>query len=175
LLAALLLLQAQLPVAARGLDPRRYKDADHRTPVQQASARGHTQLLPLLDPAQPLAAALGSSGAGAGVVLGPPRLARLAADVLRAKVTAALEAAEAAGPLEAAATGEAAAGEAHTLDCPVCLEPLGPGCAGVVLAPCRHSLCLACCREMHQVLADASDATRCPLCRAGVSDLALLR
>jgi hypothetical protein len=174
-------------VAARGPDPRRFKDADRRLPVHQAAARGHTQLLPLLDPAQPLAASLGSSGTSGAAVLGPPRLARLAADVLRAKVTAALEAAESAvgakgggssGAFTAAAVAAEAAGgggeapdEASSADCPVCLEPLGPGCAGVVLAPCRHTLCLACCQEMHQVLAEATDATRCPLCRAGVCDV----
>jgi hypothetical protein len=165
--------QAHLPTAARDADLRTLRDNDGNVPARVASARGHTQLLPLLDAAQPLSAVLADNSGG--VVLGPPRLARLSADVLRAKVTAALEAADKSVRVKAAPPSGAPGTKAPGLDCPVCLEPLGPGRSGVVLAPCHHSLCLACCRKMHQVLADASDATRCPLCRAGVSDVAPLR
>jgi hypothetical protein len=174
---SMMLLQADLPSSTRGTDLRCFRDCQNHLPIHLATAHGHKDLAPLLDPAYPLAAALGSSSSSSSVfvALGPPRLARLAATALHEKLAAALE--QAATSAAASASGAAAAAAAGKQtgplqqDCPVCLEQLGVEHPGVVLAPCCHALCLACCRHMHQACQEAWDYTRCPMCRAGVAGI----
>lgn len=72
----------------------------------------------------------------------------------------------AAGPATAAAPGNdalhnvIAAVEAE--DCPVCLDPMQPSTS--VMLPCRHLLCMACCKSLRALLQD-TPGLDCPLCR----------
>ena len=72
----------------------------------------------------------------------------------------------AAGPATAAAPGNdalhnvIAAVEAE--DCPVCLDPMQPSTS--VMLPCRHLMCMACCKSLRALLQD-TPGLDCPLCR----------
>lgn len=88
---AMLLLQehADNRAADGAVDPRLFKDVDELLPCHVAAIRHHTDLAELLCPSTSLANAL--SGMALHTMLGPPRLARLAAAALHNKLGAALQ------------------------------------------------------------------------------------
>jgi hypothetical protein len=166
-----------------GIDPRFLKDVEEALPCHMAAARHHTQLAYLLCPTTPIAAAL--SGTSVHLLLGPPRLARLAADALHNKLGEALEAckgqaqglAHESGRQVAAETEEqetegsglcsAPSSASSSCCCPVCLDSLGAG--AVVLQPCGHEMCHSCCSSLWGL--EEQEMLLCPLCRAAVGDI----
>jgi len=173
---ALLILQQYVDrrASSGGVDPRFLKDVEEALPCHVAASRHFDQLAHLLCPSTPIAAAL--SGTTVHLMLGPPRLARLAAAALHDKLGNALQACSQPPPSEqedeevAGDVGTSREGSAPSTSsscCPVCLD--SPGAAAVVLQPCGHQVCHPCCSSLWEL--DDQEMLQCPLCRAAVGDI----
>lgn len=160
-------------------DPRLQLDGDDRLPAQVAARRQRTNLARLLLPSTPMATLLDGDDL---TVLGPPRLADLAAAALRQQLAGDLATAQQAAAASAALGGADAAAHA-AIDEPA--SRCGSSSSGgddeacgvcfdsellLTLRPCGHRVCAACCQHMLEM--GTCCVLICPFCRGGVAHLA---
>jgi len=152
-------------VSNPGLDPRCFKDINHRLPYHVALYYKHAEVATLLHPCTDLVQVFSPEE------LRPPRgvqkLRILAAAALKAGLLQQLNALQADQPAEPHAGADSSDGKDSVDDenaCPICLdEP-----AVLAVSTCRHAVCQSCAMGLCERM--KHDPVACPMCRVPVGE-----